>query len=292
MLRLPLSQMLFLLVALVLTLSGCKEQDVPYVIDENEIERYILETEQGQELFRTEGLIATNPYILPADSATYKDSVLSHSRITTVTLADGLYDYPNLGLIAEALARVVDTYLVRTVRIKGNDTLTTDNKRGFVRYGHFLKLGSDAQEYVGWVLYGFNGFGNQSGDELSIRLAWPGMSLTYFDHRYYPNLLRDSLLQLLGPGYVKLTDMREAQAAYNISAEIRNRFRLVLTSEGPGGTWVNSAMSATTTANLFRDTVQAPTPANRLYNLIVLHMLGDSTSRTGRTGVFLPYRLP
>ncbi|MBK7140942.1 MAG: hypothetical protein IPH75_02535 [bacterium] len=282
----------FLALLLITLLGGCKEKEVPYVVDENEVERYLLETEQGQELFRTEGIISTDPYTLPADSATYVDSAISHTRLINITLSDGLWEYENLGIIREGLAKVIDTFLVRTRRVKGIDTLITDNRRGFVRYGHFLKLGNDAQEYVGWVLYGFNGFGSASGDELSIRLAWSGMSLTYFDHRLYTNTLKDSLLKLLGPGYIKLTDMRSSTKGFNISSEVRNRFRLVLTNEGPNNSWENSAMSTTTTANLYRDTVQIPTTANRLYNLITLHMLGDSTSRTGRTGVFLPYRLP
>jgi hypothetical protein len=77
-----------------------------------------------------------------------------------------------------------------------------------------------------------------------------------------------------------------------MTAEIRNRFRPVMTLEAANNSWVNSAMSSTATVNLYRDTLLIPTTANRLYNLIVLHMLGDSTSRTGRTGVFIPYRLP
>jgi hypothetical protein len=280
------------LLLLAILAPGCKEKDVPYVVDENEVERYILETEQGQELFRTTGIVVTDPYTLPADSATYRDSVLSHTRLMTITLSDGLWEYSGLGVLREGLARVIDTFVVQSRRIKGIDTTITSNKRGFVRYGYFLKLGNDAQEYVGWVLYGFNGFGSPSADELNIKLAWPGQAPTNLDNSLYTFILKDSLLKQLGPAYIRLTDLKTATKNINMTAEIRNRFRPVMTLEAANNSWVNSAMSSTATVNLYRDTLLIPTTANRLYNLIVLHMLGDSTSRTGRTGVFIPYRLP
>ncbi len=280
------------LLLLTILAPGCKEKDVPYVVDENEVERYLLETEQGQELFRTTGIVVTDPYTLPADSATYQDSVISHARLITITLGDGLQDYSGLGLLREGLVRVTDTFVVQTRRVKGIDTTDTSNKRGFVRYGYFLKLGNDAQEYVGWVLYGFNGFGSPSADELNIKLAWSGQAQARFDNSLYTNSLKDATLSQLGPAYIKLTDMKSATKNINIAAEVRNRFRPVMTFEAANNSWVNSAMSSTTTVDLYRDTLLIPSTANRLYNLIVLHMLGDSTSRTGRTGVFIPYRIP
>ncbi|MCM2272872.1 MAG: hypothetical protein NDJ18_10020 [candidate division Zixibacteria bacterium] len=278
--------------ALIIGTIGCKPKEVPYVVDEDEIERYLTETEDGQELFRVNGIISPDPYLLPNDGATYKDSALSHVRRVSVTLSDGLIDYGSLGYLREALAQVLDTFVVRTIRTKGSDIDTTENKRGFARYGYFLKLGGDNQAYVGWVLYGYNGFGSRSGDELNIRLSWPGVSMAGFDHRLYPDSLIDPVLVQLGQGYLKLSEFKTAAEGVSIAAEVTNRFRLILTSEGPGNTFVNSAMSPTATTNFFVDTLTAPSPASRLYNLIVLHMLKDSTGVTGRTGVFLPYRIP
>jgi hypothetical protein len=280
-----------LFLTLIIT-AGCKQKDVPYVIDEDEIERYIRETENGLELFRVDGIIPPEPYLLPAEGATYKDSVLSQVRQINVTLSDGLKDYGSFGFLREALAQVLDTFEVRVRRIKGTDTTFTQIKRGFVRYGYFLKLGSDAQAYVGWVLYGFNGFGSRSGDELTIRLAWPGSAMAGFDHRLYVDSLLDAVLVQLAPGYVKLADMKAIGSGVNIAAEVTNRFRLVLGYEGAGGKFLNSPMIPTAVTNHYVDTLQSPTTAIRFYNLIVLQMLKDSTGLTGRTGVFLPYRIP
>lgn len=290
----PLRTPLFLLVAMVLIFGafGCNEKEVPFVVDEDEIERYLAETEDGRELFRVNGIISPNPYLFPGDGAMYRDSALSHVRRVNVTLSDGLIDYGSLGYLREGLAQVLDTFVVRTIRTKGLNTDTTENKRGFVRYGYFLKLGGDNQAYVGWVLYGFNGFGSRSGDVLNIRLAWPGMSMTGFDHRLYPDSLVDPVLVQLAPGYVKLSEFKTAAEGVSVAAEVTNRFQLILTSEGPGNTFVNSAMSPTATTNFYVDTLSAPSPTSRLYNLIVLHMIKDSTGVTGRTGVFLPYRIP
>lgn len=290
--RLRSTLLLLALIILIIGAVGCNEKEVPFVVDEDEIERYLTETEDGKELFRVNGIISPNPYLLPSDGATYKDSALSHVRRVNVTLSDGLIDYGSLGYLREGLAQVLDTFVVRTIRTKGSNTDTTVNKRGFVRYSYFLKLGGDNKPYVGWVLYGYNGFGSRSGDELSIRLAWPGMAMTGFDHRLYPDSLADPVLVQLGPGYIKLSEFKTAAEGVSVAAEVTNRFRLILTSEGAGNTFGNSAMSPTTTTNFYLDTLVAPSPASRLYNLIVLHMIKDSTGVTGRTGVFLPYRIP
>ncbi|MBN1212187.1 MAG: hypothetical protein JXA92_06370, partial [candidate division Zixibacteria bacterium] len=168
-------------------LSGCEEKDVPYVVDSDEIRRYMAEQDLARQLFRTESMIVGDPYTMPYDSATYFDSVIGVERIQyDVSLPgdDGkgiirfdtisvnplkidtvtgwiTGDYDNLGFLREAWVEIQDKITVRTLRVHDGDTLqeiVTD--RRLYRYGFFLKIGSDAAPYLGWKLWGYNSVGS------------------------------------------------------------------------------------------------------------------------------------
>ena len=67
-----------------LILGGCGEKDVAVIVDEDELIRYMSETGDGRELFRTEGLISNTPYLSPDGSITITDSILDLKRIMKV----------------------------------------------------------------------------------------------------------------------------------------------------------------------------------------------------------------
>ena len=154
---------------------GCEEKEVTVISDRDEVMRYIEESLDGRELFRTTGLINTDTFTLPADPAVYYDSVESINR-TKVFLAapsDAVkrYKEPNL-TVRDAEVAVTDRISVRRYRIVGIDTTSAVATREFVRYGHFLKLGDDFKPFAGWKLFGFNG--GIPGFPLSMTVTGPG----------------------------------------------------------------------------------------------------------------------
>ena len=175
-LLIPVSALLFVGVAL---LAGCSEKEVPYVIDDEEILRYLNESADAKELFRTDGLFGTEEYSVAGDTTVYKilvDSVKRrislNSHVDTVRKfeAGGTVEfyrlrhvYPTLGEIpGDCEATIDDIYYVRNLRIAGTDTTVTRSARAVNRFGYLLKLGSDYQSYRGWKLWAYSG-GTSSG---------------------------------------------------------------------------------------------------------------------------------
>ncbi|UCD64125.1 MAG: hypothetical protein JSW34_01445 [Candidatus Zixiibacteriota bacterium] len=185
-----------------LGLFACEEIDVPYVIDEEEIMRYIVESDVGVELFRTDSLLPSNPYVIPDDpDAFYVDRVDSVTRIYDIyILVDNfgsedreyIQDFgPPIGVTRGAEATVTDNFYIRTIRYEGGDSTVYHMVRPVIRYGFFVKLGDDNQAFRGWLLMAFSGggpFARQSWLGTSrvqgIRpdnTTFPADSVTYYD---------------------------------------------------------------------------------------------------------------
>ncbi len=159
--------------------GGCSEKEVPVVVDEDEISKYISQVGIAKELFRTTGLINETPYSVPFDSAIITDRVLSNTRSIEVHLVplkivnyygdtvenarEHVYvDHGYLGQLRESLVQVKDLMAVETKFAYSKDTLFDTNEVTLNRYGFFLKMGTDARDYAGWILWGFNGLGKKT----------------------------------------------------------------------------------------------------------------------------------
>ena len=156
-----LLSILLLVSAISLLVVGCSEKDVPYVVDEDELTRYLTETADGKELFAVNGVISSDPYGFPFDDGVYVDSVIDHERSYNYLIAgtkeSDLADYGYLGLLREAAVYVTDEYTIQTTKTFPGTTDVDTTVRSLTRMGFFLKLGSDAEDYVGWLLWGFSG---------------------------------------------------------------------------------------------------------------------------------------
>jgi hypothetical protein len=148
------------------TLWGCgPKKEVPFVIDEEELVRYLIEVPEAKELFRKTGLIQTDPYSVPFDNGTYSDSLIKVTRwyaayLNSDKTGENYYaDYGNLGLVREAYVTVMDSLHVQTTRAYADTTIVDTSYRILTRDAFFLKLGDDSKDYVGWSLWGFNGIG-------------------------------------------------------------------------------------------------------------------------------------
>lgn len=279
-----LAQFLLLVAVLLATISACKEKDVPFIIDEEEIERAALESDEGRDLFRTNNIILSDPYML-ADGSVCKDSIVSHKRELSVVAPDTLIDYGSLGYIREALFRATDTFLVHTTRVKGTDTATYQAKRVFVRHAAFLKLGDDSRPFVGWVLFGFNGYGGSGSRPTYVTLYSQNSAPNFLGEGAYPT----SLVDIVGPPYMRLDRVPEFDKGTRLPIKVSVSATPILTLETDSG-FFNRTPIRESEGN-FVDTIQTPNDNDALYNLIVVQPLVDSTGLPGRNGILVPYRL-
>jgi len=146
-------------------LGGCDEGEVLPVDDEEELRRYLYESEDGLDLFRATDLFVEQPFIDPFNTNDTLIQVIDSTwrDIETLRIVDyarGNYRYvevlPFLARDAELI--VYDFYRVITKRIAGADTTVVDTtQRALTRYAYFVKMGDDSQRFKGWKLYGYNG---------------------------------------------------------------------------------------------------------------------------------------
>jgi len=300
---------------LLLGVPGCEEKEVPFVIDSDEIATYVQQSPEARELFRTDGLFPTEPYEVSHQDAVYRDVVLSHERTIDVSIVplrnpitgeptpdEQLYaDYGSLGRLREAWASVRDEFEIETTRIFASDTIVDTTDRRFNRFGFFLKLGSDYQTYVGWVLYGFNGLGSNNAPlSVVVRAVQDGADTTFSGNLI---LYRDISRTVTGTfgvkDYIKMLNIVQIDNGDSVtigtqwggSPTINKRDYPLITVDGTSG-------PVTTTLNQIfpnpRDkyggTVDLKDGSTNRYDFIFLQSLHDDEFFV--TGVWcIPYRL-
>jgi hypothetical protein len=277
-------------------LGGCNsEKDVPYVIDEDEIARYIRETEEGRQFFRSDSLILPTPYAVPGDTVLYRDSVLAHGRETTVIVDTNRADYGNLGDLAEAAAFVLDSFIVRKYRVSDNAIVDSSSIRYLTRVGFFLKLGTDAQAYVGWKLWGLGVPSSALPGTLPVTVAVTPYGMTPFpgDLDLYTQTPVSSLLKCR---YILLTDMAKIPGGTQIvvSTETANsvspvKYFQLLSANDSNGFFMEPMDRMD--ADHYIDTISAPTSDSRVYEVVMIQSFDDSDQSFAKAWVF-PYRIP
>jgi hypothetical protein len=226
------------------------------------------------------------------DDAVYYDSILSHSRETIVTLSWKEVDYGSLGWLREAEALVVDKFQVRTLRIEGVDTTEYDHERHVVRIGFFLKIGSDAQAYVGWQLWGM-AIDSSFRVPVMVRVnASTGASFAGDESQYVEQvvLVVDSVTSR-NLSYVKLSDLPVVPDASTMVVEttIGNpsapaRYYQHLSSADTGGFFTRPMMQID--RDHYVDTIRMPGANPRLYDVVLMQSFVDTTFRFSKAWVF------
>ena len=286
-----ISLILCVLAALVGAMVGCGEKDVPVIVDADELIRYISESEDAKELFRTTGLINPDSYQVTFDSGLFRDSLLSSTRSIETFLApidaSSYRDYGGtIGRVRDASIWVRDNLTIEVSRTYADTVLYDTTELSLMRRGLFLKLGADSRPFVGWVLYGFDGIG---GGVLPLGIE----------------LERSSGTQFRGD-YALYTDVHSWQRYIQLSQidTVTQGSRLHITAR--------KASSVAPTAQLISDysvdgpftramhryddiefidslSYQTVTGNPRFYNLVFIQYLSDSTF-PARGAVVVPYR--
>lgn len=283
---------LFSCLSLLIATVGCEPKDVPVVIDEDELIRYMNETEDGRELFRTDSLISSASYQTPFDNAVWRDSVIAHKRVMNANASKQEADYGSLGMLKEGVVLVNDQFTVQTTRTFPDSVVVDTTVRTVTRDAFFLKLGDDSRPFVGWVMWGYNGIG---GETLPVNVwMMPDSSQQFFGDRN-PNTLNGKLLRLGGP-FIPLTDIRAitdgetivcSTATANSQIPVRT-FQILSFADRSGFT--TSGMNKIDRKR-YVDTIETPLGNPRLWNIIYFRSYDDQTRRILASWT-VPYRVP
>ena len=272
--------------AIILAAAGavlleCKSKNVPFVSDTDQIVSYMSTSEDAIELFRGDGIIARGPYHIPGKSTIVRDSLLNHTRTISAVASGGTEDYGYLGFLREGLATVTDGYSIREFRTDSSGTSSKDNSLGLVRYGFFLKLGSDFQPYVGWVLYGYAQLAIPSGVTVTPLGSVPFAG----DSRIY---LQQPKGGVSGPSYVKLTDLGVVSPGSRMEIRAAAAIPALLTVAQDSGNF-NQSMKVLDPSTCI-DTVGTRSAAGQTFDLASLRYFAGGADSVAAAGS--PYIVP
>ena len=267
----------------VILLYGCKEKDVPYVIDSEEIESYLKQSEDATGLFRAAGLLTPGTYTLVPGGPTFTDSLISATREFDIWVSDTAWDMGSYGRVRVANAKVIDELVVRTVRRLANDSIVNQRTRSLQREGVFWKLGDDAEPYVGWLLWGFVGE-PVIGSSVTLQTTVGKYRLD--------TLLRNTDTTREGRKYFRL---REGMPT-TIPGD---QLGLILSSTPHLYPLISSVTAAgyftspvpPTDSGRFATTVTLPTNYTRLFDVALIQYVNDSLGTASAAPVFIPYKV-
>lgn len=263
---------------------GCKEKDVPFVSDTDYMLQYLDRTETGIDLFRWDSLILPADYTLPFTAATFRDSVVGHTRTNLFrAIANEEFGVP-VGNQPACNFTISDIYDVRTRKINGVDTTYVDAQRTIVRSGKFVKLGSDFEDFLGWTLWSFAG-----RDVLP-----PSSPVIQVTTTFQP--VGQTAVAVNQNQLVKLTDIKSIASGTNVilktisnTADSLREPAVILSAEDISGFGQRSMIRVD--RDHYLDTLKTPANNKRLWNLILLQTFHD-TEFFFTGGFIIPYRVP
>ncbi|HVP06939.1 MAG TPA: hypothetical protein VMS71_03780, partial [Candidatus Acidoferrum sp.] len=216
--------------------------------------------------------------------AEYVDSVLGIERSTSEVVGDSTVEHGNLGSLREAVVLVEDVFTVRRVRKLGGlivDSVVQD--RTLDRYGFFLKLGNDAQSFVGWKLWGFNGLGtNEPPPVLTVKLpnghviqGGLGLYSTYPESGYFSTFgslafIRLDQVDTVGKG---------VNAIMEATPKVGNPLVFFHTYCMATDSGLQTRNMTRLGTNHFLDTVKTASTISRTYNLLYMQSYLESDRR-------------
>ncbi len=274
--------------ALLLGVAGalmleCKSKNVPFINDKDQIISYMSTSSDALALFRGDGIFPRGAFRIPGTTAVKRDSILSHTRAIDAVVGSQV-DYGYLGFLAEALATVTDKFSVREFRTDTSGTTSLDFTTQLVRYGFFLKLGSDYEPYVGWTLYGYAQGQVPSG----VTVTPLGSASFAGDGRLYNQSSKGGVVS---PAFVKLGDLGSVAAGSQVEIRAGASFPPLLSILQDSG-YFNQCMQ-TIDAFTCIDTVGTRSASGQLFGFAALRYLvrGSDTVSTALSPNIVPFRV-
>lgn len=281
--------------------SSCQERDVPVVNDEEEITAYLENSEEGRELFGATDVITQEIYTLPGDPYPRKDSVASRTRTYTFSLAADAREFSGFGIVKYGEVQVNDVLIILQTIYYGDSTITRNESRRINRSGFLLKLGSDFDPYLGWLLWGFNGHGKGTVTPLRVDARYTrqdNQSASFYGDSYdpFPPLLTNLDTLMFQGRYHELRDLPNFApgSPLILSTEQANtstglRYVQLLTADRASGKRMQPMNQLDDLHAI--DTIATPNPNTNLWNLVTVQCF-DSTTRAFRQGWVIAYRVP
>lgn len=279
---------IFFLSAFALFFAGCGDKDVPFVSDTDEITRFVTSSADGRELFRADSLMLEVDFTVANGTASYIDIIDSVTRTIDVDIR-GPFDFGNLGQLKEAVAVVNDLFYVRTLRADSVFAPIVSRTRLLQRYGYFLKLGDDSRPFLGWKLYGYNGFGASSAPlNVSVKTT-DGNTSFIGDDRSLTNTAK-----ALGMSYIKLEDIEEIENGSTLLIETKSlspkRYYNLLSVASSAG-FVVEQMTAVDSIH-HTVSLKMSTTNKRFWDIMMIQTLKDSIPAGNLVKAWcIPYRV-
>jgi hypothetical protein len=157
------------------------------------------------------------------------------------------------------------------------------------RYGYFLKLGDDGRPYLGWKLYGYNGFGASSMPmNVSVKTT-DGHTSFIGDDRSLTNAAK-----ALGMSYIKLEDIEEIENGSTLLVETAsltpNRYYNLLSVASSAGL-VTMPMSAVDSTH-HTISLKMSTTNKRFWDVMMIQTFKDSIPAGNLVKTWcIPYRV-
>ena len=168
------------LIITILSLLSCSKPDAGYATYQDEINRFLADSEDGKELFTTVLYPDTPFYIDDTPLIFYK--IDSSRRRIEIDISDNPKNIYGFNSVYDAVAAIEDKFFGNYYMIENNDTSLLYNGDAILhRYGYFLKLYSDDYDYHGWRFWGYSAtkafdslygsFRNNDGLTFSVEVA-------------------------------------------------------------------------------------------------------------------------
>ncbi len=269
--------------AAVIALPGCDEEEVFTVSQEEELERFITDSEEGRELFRIHDLVAAGSYTYPNNDTVYTDSLISSSRnIVVMASRDSLIDL-DVGTYFYGVVTVRDEIIGRTRKEAGGQTVEHNFDADIERRAFMIKLGDNSQAYAGWVMYGYDG-----GYPIpAVKVISPDadtFAVTYnrdlvVNNRTVEGYLDINDIFLLNKG----EQLVVSGCVYNLSA---------LNYETTGSYTTDGFTHPHTTGTCVTDTITTATISDRFFNTVFIRTFSiDDGNTVYYNCSFVPYKL-
>lgn len=291
--KIIISFLLIPLPALLMSVT-CSTPEPTHTTYEDEIRRFVLESEDGVELYATQ-IYPEDPFYLD-DTLQVLYMFGSSERVITVNISSSPRDIYGFNSVYDAVATISDNLSGGLYKIIPGDTvLLYDAEVRLRRYTYFLKLYADDYEYHGWRFWGyssdgasdtlFGAFTSASGKTFT---ALPSDSLpdshlgSYFilkndipilpkgDSLTYSSQTQDRIFTETGDGIVKGLNTALNGTIYTVGWRIPSagsRFFHLITLAGPWTLDIDT---------LFSDTVviRVDTTILKLDDLVLPYKLG------------------
>lgn len=322
----PISKLLsvlpLVLILVLIIMSACEEREVFPIYDDDELDRYLVDTEEGRELFRTDDLFPDDEYKVPYDdAAVYHDVVDSVkrkiNRWITPTYPQKEKDFGSYGVLRDAEYEIIDTLFVTAVRDSSGILTTTQKSIKLTRYGYFLKLGADKYPFNGWSLWGYNGGESSLPQSMMAKLqdgsrvSTEGTALSPFTYividTFYDSNAQEYIyqqrVQSTNYKYARLGDIADLSGDSIVVFEgdsYPNRSYYHLLSAFTNDDYIMQQFDRTDSTH-YLDTLRLANPNPHLWNVVLLHELRRSFPQNppdGDTMVIqnsawcFPYRIP